>query len=156
MRLFSGIQPSGRLHLGNYFGAIKNWVELNQQHKHNSFYCLVDLHAQTSIPRTNPFDPNSQRTQSLELATALLACGLNPETCTIYRQSQVPYHAHLQWLLSCRTPLRWLDQMTQFKTKVKDLGENSSNLGLFSYPVLMAADIMLVSIPIMSDRGLKE
>ena len=143
-RLFSGIQPSGSLHLGNYLGAIQNWVRLTKEYE-KPIFCLVDLHSLTSVPRSDRFVDVQQRLHShcFELAVALLACGLDPDQCILYRQSSIPYHAHIQWILACRTRLSSLELMTQFKSKSSRTG-NGSNCGLFTYPVLMAADILLV------------
>ena len=143
-RLFSGIQPSGRLHLGNYLGAIQNWVTLSQQYERPVF-CLVDLHSLTSVNRTERLSTVRDRLESriTELGVALLACGLDPENCVIYQQSQVPYHAHLSWILNCRTRVASLGLMTQYKSKAENASYDN-NCGLFTYPVLMAADILLV------------
>ena len=146
LRLFSGIQPTGRLHLGNYLGAIQSWVKLSKEYQ-KPLFCLVDLHALTSVSRSEPLHEGKARLEAscLELGTTLLACGLDPADCVTYRQSQVPYHAHLAWLLFCRTRIASLELMTQFKSKVKD-SNFESNAGLLTYPVLMAADILLVRL----------
>ena len=146
-RLFSGIQPSGRIHLGNYLGAVKDWVALCSKFD-RPLYCIVDLHALTSFSRNEKLQTSSDRLKenSFHLASSLLACGLDINNCELFVQSSVPFHAHLQWILSTRTPLSWLELMTQFKSKVKESGECKNNLGLFSYPVLMASDILLVCI----------
>ena len=151
-RLFSGIQPSGRLHLGNYLGAIQNWVALSKMYE-KPLFCLVDLHSLTSLSRTEPLSQVRDRLQAnnFELAATLLACGLDPADCVIYRQSQVVYHAHLAWILSCRTRTSSLGLMTQYKTKT-EADQLESNCGLFTYPVLMAADIMLVRNPVPRTR----
>ena len=143
-RLFSGIQPSGVLHLGNYLGAIQNWVKLTESFE-RPIYSIVDLHSLTTVSRTESLKKMRDRisNNSFELATTLLACGLDPDKCVLFRQSQVPYHGHLAWLLSCRTRLSSLELMTQYKSKTVIDGFEA-NCGLFTYPVLMAADIMLV------------
>ena len=134
-RIFSGIQPTGNLHLGNYLGAIRNWVAL--QHDYECIFCIVDLHA-----LTQPQDPAELRASTREVTAAYIAAGIDPERCTIFNQSMVPAHTELSWLLGCLTPLGWLNRMTQFKEKA---GKNRemAGLGLYAYPVLMAADILL-------------
>src|SRR5579883_3365651 len=134
-RIFSGIQPTGNLHLGNYLGAIRNWVAL--QHDYDCIFCIVDLHALTL-----PQDPDELRQSTREVTAAYIAAGIDPERCIIFNQSTVPGHAELAWLLGCLTPLGWLNRMTQFKEKAGKDRENAG-LGLYSYPVLMAADILL-------------
>ncbi len=134
-RIFSGIQPTGNLHLGNYLGAVKNWVQL--QKDFDCIFCIVDLHA-----ITQPQNPAELRASTREVAASYIASGIDPEACIIFNQSTVPAHAELAWILSCLTPLGWLNRMTQFKDKA---GKNrdSVGLGLYAYPVLMAADILL-------------
>jgi tryptophanyl-tRNA synthetase len=145
--VFSGIQPTGNLHIGNYFGAIRQWDALQQQH--DCVFCIVDLHAITV-----PQDPAALRRHVLETAAAYLACGIDPQKAIIYPQSRVPGHAELAWLLGCYAPLGWLNRMTQFKEKAgkqKDL----ACLGLYAYPVLMAADILLFKtthVPVGDDQ----
>ncbi|MBT3792470.1 MAG: tryptophan--tRNA ligase [Rhodospirillales bacterium] len=146
-RIFSGVQPTGNLHLGNYLGAIRNWVDL--QHDYDCIFCIVDLHALTL-----PQDPGSLRTNTREVTAAYLAAGIDPEKCTIFNQSAVPGHSELAWLLGCVTPLGWLNRMTQFKEKAGKHRENAG-LGLYSYPVLMAADILLYKathVPVGEDQ----
>ena len=109
-RIFSGIQPTGNLHLGNYLGAIRNWVEL--QHDFECIFCIVDLHA-----LTQPQDPAELRASTREVTGAYMAAGIDPERCTIFNQSMVSAHTELAWLLGCLTPLGWLNRMTQFKEK---------------------------------------
>src|SRR6201981_2749324 len=109
-RIFSGIQPTGNLHLGNYLGAIRNWVVL--QHEYECVFCIVDLHA-----LTQPQDPAELRANTREVTAAYIAAGIDPERCTIFNQSMVSAHAELAWLLACLTPLGWLNRMTQFKKK---------------------------------------
>lgn len=132
-RVFSGVQPTGNMHIGNYLGAFRNWVRL--QDDYDTIYCIVDLHALTT-----PGDATELHRHRLEAAKVLLAAGIDPNTSLIYLQSQVPQHAELSWILSTMTPLGVLNRMTQFKEKAEKAGEN---LGLYSYPVLMAADILL-------------
>ncbi|MGP8060571.1 MAG: tryptophan--tRNA ligase [Acidimicrobiales bacterium] len=133
-RVLSGIQPSGDLHLGNYLGALRNWV--TDQHEADAFYCIVDLHALTL-----DIDPEVLRTRTLGAATDLLAAGLDPALCTLFVQSQVPEHTRLTWLLECTATMGELGRMTQFKDKSR--GQESVRVGLFTYPVLQAADILL-------------
>ena len=132
-RVFSGVQPTGNMHIGNYLGAFRNWVRL--QDDYDTIYCVVDLHAMTT-----PWDSEDLHRNRLEAAKVLLAAGIDPDTSLIYLQSQVPQHAELSWILSTMTPLGVLNRMTQFKEKAEKAGEN---LGLYSYPVLMAGDILL-------------
>ena len=146
-RVLSGVQPTGALHLGNWLGAIRNWVDL--QHDHDTFFCVVDLHAVTV-----PHDPQRLAEDTLTTAALYLACGLDPELCTIFVQSQVPAHSELCWLLNCVTPLNWLERMIQFKEKAVKQGDNVS-VGLLDYPVLMAADILLYDadlVPVGEDQ----
>ena len=154
-KLYSGIQPSGKVHLGNYLGAIKNWVTLSKTYK-DPLFCLVDLHALTSISKMSKFSDvkKSLKSNMREVTKTLLACGLSPNECTIYQQSQVPYHAHLMWILSCRSSISVLEQIPQFRSKVQENLEISSEytppLGLLSYPVLMSSDILLVLSSLLS------
>ena len=134
-RVLSGVQPTGSLHLGNWLGAIRNWVDL--QRSHDTFFCVVDLHAITV-----PHDPKQLAADTRSTAALYLACGIDPEQATVFVQSQVPAHAELAWLLNCVTPLNWLERMIQFKEKAVKQGDNVS-VGLLDYPVLMAADILL-------------
>ncbi|MGC2415320.1 MAG: tryptophan--tRNA ligase [Stellaceae bacterium] len=146
-RIFSGIQPTGNLHLGNYLGAIRNWVQL--QHDYECIFCIVDLHA-----LTQPQDPDELRTATREVTAAYIAAGIDPERCIIFNQSMVSAHAELGWLLSCLTPLGWLNRMTQFKEKAGKQRE-MAGLGLYAYPVLMAADILLYKathVPVGEDQ----
>ncbi|MGI6153551.1 MAG: tryptophan--tRNA ligase [Christensenellaceae bacterium] len=133
--IFSGIQPSGNLTLGNYLGAIKNWVALKDEY--NCFYCVVDLHAITV--RQNPAE---LRKCALDVLALLIAAGIDPEENVLYMQSHVPEHTELAWVLSCNTYMGELSRMTQFKEKSQRAGENIG-AGLFTYPTLMAADILL-------------
>ena len=134
--MLSGIQPTGDVHLGNYIGAISHWVVA--QHEHDSYYCVVDLHALT-VPR----EPADLRARTLETTLVLLAAGLDPEVCTLFVQSQVPQHSELSWILECVASVGELRRMTQFKDKALKGGEESARVGLFTYPVLQAADILL-------------
>ena len=146
-RIFSGIQPTGNLHLGNYLGAIRNWVKL--QRDFDCIFCIVDLHAVTT-----PQDPKQLAAQTREVTAAYIASGIDPEACIIFNQSTVSGHAELGWLFSCLTPLGWLNRMTQFKEKAGKQKDNAS-LGLYAYPVLMAADILLyraTHVPVGEDQ----
>jgi len=135
MRVFSGVRPSGELHIGNYLGAIRQWVEL--QEKAECIFCIVDLHAITT-----PYKSTQLQKDILGLTSAYLATGLNPEKCIFFVQSQIKEHAELAWLLGTITPMGELSRMTQFKEKSKKHPEYI-NAGLFNYPLLMAADILL-------------
>ena len=148
MRVFSGIQPTGTIHIGNYLGAIKQWIEL--QEKNECVFCIVDLHALTV-----PYDPKKLQELILEKAIAYLAAGVNPEKSIIFVQSQVREHAELTWLLNTVTPLGELGRMTQYKEKSKKFKSNL-NAGLLDYPVLMAADILLYQtdlVPVGEDQA---
>src|SRR5439155_12320348 len=134
-RIFSGAQPTGNVHLGNYLGALRNWVTL--QREYESFFCIVNLHAITV-----PQDPQVLAAKTRELARIYLAVGIDPEVSTIFVQSDVAAHAELTWLLNCVTRMSELERMTQFKDKARKQEENVA-VGLFDYPVLMAADILL-------------
>ncbi|HHT08171.1 MAG TPA: tryptophan--tRNA ligase [Clostridiales bacterium] len=145
--LFSGIQPSGHIHLGNYIGAITNFIRLEDEY--DCLFSIVDLHALTVRQ-----DPAGLRRKSLELAALYIACGLNPERSIIYCQSNVPQHAELAWILNCFTYMGELNRMTQFKDKSLQHKDNI-NAGLFTYPVLMAADILLYQtdlVPVGADQ----
>jgi tryptophanyl-tRNA synthetase len=133
-RVFSGIQPSGEVHLGNYLGAIRNWVDLTE--RYDCIYCIVDLHAITI-----PYEAAELPERVFDLAVSLVASGLEPERCTLFVQSHVPEHSELQWLLTTVTPLGDLTRMTQFKDKSERV--ESVSAGLLNYPVLQAADILL-------------
>ena len=145
-RIFSGIQPSGSLHIGNYLGAVKNWVEL--QHKYESFFCIVDYHAITV-----PYEPADLRARTADMALSLLAAGLDPAKCTLFVQSRVPEHTELAWIFNTLTPLGELERQTQFKEKASR--EESVPAGLLNYPVLQAADILLYRaelVPVGEDQ----
>lgn len=146
-RIFSGVQPSGHLTLGNYLGAIKNWVSL--QDEYDCFYCIVDLHALTVRQ-----DPEELRRRSLSLFALYMACGLDVDKNTLFVQSHVSAHAELAWILNCYTYMGELSRMTQFKEKSRKHKDNI-NAGLFTYPVLMAADILLYQthlVPVGEDQ----
>ncbi len=146
-RIFSGVQPTGNLHLGNYLGAIRNWVKL--QKDYDCIFCIVDLHALTL-----PQNPDELRKHTREVTAAYVAAGIDPEACTIFNQSTVPGHSELAWLLGTLTPLGWLNRMTQFKEKAGKQKDNAG-LGLYAYPVLMAADILLYKathVPVGEDQ----
>ena len=145
-RVLSGVQPTGNLHIGNYLGAIQNWVE--EQTKFDNFFCIVDLHAITL-----PQDPQELRQHVRELAALFFACGLDPELSTVFIQSHVPAHAELGWVLNCQTPIGWLNRMTQFKDK--SAKQETVLAGLLNYPTLMAADILLYDanfVPVGEDQ----
>ena len=145
-RIFSGIQPSGSLHIGNYLGAVKNWAEL--QHKYESFFCIVDYHAITV-----PYEPADLRARTADMALGLLAAGLDPSKCTLFVQSMVPEHTELAWIFNTLTPLGELERQTQFKEKASK--EESVPAGLLNYPVLQAADILLYRaelVPVGEDQ----
>ena len=146
-RILSGIQPSGAIHLGNYLGAIKNWLKL--QDEYTCIYCIVDEHAITVS-----YNPKELQEQILDLAAIYLACGLDPKKCLIFVQSHVPEHTELAWLLNSVTKITDLERMTQFKEKAQK-NRNNINAGLLTYPVLMAADILLYKtdlVPVGEDQ----
>ena len=150
-RVFSGVQPTGNLHLGNYLGAIRNWVEIQNQYKdqYENYFCIVDLHAITV-----PQDPKTLAANTYHLAAIYLACGLDLNYSSIFIQSHVSAHSELTWLFNCITPLNWLEDMVQYKEKAIKQGENV-NVGLLDYPVLMAADILLYQadkVPVGEDQ----
>jgi tryptophanyl-tRNA synthetase len=146
-RIFSGIQPTGRLHIGNYLGAIRHWVAA--QDEFASLLCIADLHALTI-----PHDPATLRAKTYEVTALLLAAGIEPTRSTLFVQSHVSAHAELAWLLNCVIPVGWLQRMTQFKDKAGALKQQVS-VGLFTYPALMAADILLYDtdyVPVGEDQ----
>ncbi|KPF70859.1 tryptophanyl-tRNA synthetase, partial [alpha proteobacterium AAP81b] len=146
-RVFSGIQPTGNLHLGNYLGAIRNWVTM--QHAHESIFCVVDLHAITAAQ-----DPATLRRGIREMTAALVASGLDPDRCILFAQSRVSVHAELAWILMCTARVGWLNRMTQFKDKAGKDREGAS-VGLYTYPVLQAADILAYKathVPVGDDQ----
>src|SRR5690242_17983025 len=145
-RIFSGIQPSGELHIGNYLGAVKNWAKL--QYEHESIICIVDYHAITV-----PYEPAQLRVRRAEMALSLLAAGIDPEVATLFVQSHVPQHTELAWILNTLTPLGELERQTQFKEKSQR--QESISAGLLNYPVLQAADILLYRanlVPVGEDQ----
>ncbi len=146
-RILSGVQPSGALHIGNYLGAVKNWVRL--QHDYESIFCIVDLHAITVYQ-----DPAALRAKIVELAGLFLAAGIDPKHSAIAVQSMVHGHAELAWLLTCVTPVGWLLRMTQYKAKAE--AQETVGDGLLQYPVLMAADILIYQasiVPVGDDQS---
>jgi tryptophanyl-tRNA synthetase len=147
-RVFSGIQPSGRSHLGTYLGALKNWVSM--QDGHDCLFCIVDLHALTV-----PQDPKVLRANVREMAALYVAVGLDPEKSIIFRQSRVSEHTELAWLLNCVARVGELSRMTQFKDKAQKGGADSASVGLYDYPVLQAADVLLYNahlVPVGEDQ----
>lgn len=145
-RVLSGIQPTGHLHIGNYLGALRNWVKI--QHDFESIFCIVDLHAITVHQ-----DPAELRQQILQLAGLFIAAGIDPQASTMIVQSSVAQHAELAWMLTCVTPLGWLERMTQYKAKTE--ATETIGDGLLQYPVLMAADILLYQakvVPVGEDQ----
>ncbi len=148
-RVLSGIQPSGNLTIGNYLGALKQWV--NVQADYDCFYCVVDLHALTVSQ-----DPVELRRKTRESAAIYIAAGIDPEVSTIFVQSHVPAHSELAWMLTCLAPLGWLNRMTQFKDKSGKQAQESIGAGLLNYPSLMAADILLYHaelVPVGDDQN---
>ncbi len=148
-KIFSGVQPTGNLHLGNYLGAIKSFVELNNDPENECVFCVVDLHAIT----TNQ-DPKELKNNIRETAATFIACGIDPKKSIIFNQSQVSAHSEAAWILSCIARMGWLNRMTQFKEKAGKDKEKAS-VGLYSYPVLMAADILLYDathVPVGDDQ----
>ena len=145
-RVFSGIQPSGELHIGNYLGAVQNWTRL--QREHECIFCVVDLHA-----ITQPYEPAALPQRTLDMAVSLFAAGLDPERATVFVQSHVPEHTELNWLLTTVTPLGELERQTQFKDKAQR--QESVPAGLLSYPILQAADVLLyqaTGVPVGEDQ----
>jgi tryptophanyl-tRNA synthetase len=148
-RVFSGIQPSGNLHIGNYLGAIRNWVASLDDY--DNIFCIVDLHALTVDPEERAADLHGN---TMQLAALYVACGLDPQKCALFVQSHLHEHAELAWMLGCVTPTGWLNRMTQFKSKAGEHQEQAST-GLYTYPVLMAADILLYqadAVPVGDDQ----
>lgn len=147
-RVLSGIQPSGSLHIGNYIGAISLWVE--QQEAYDNLFCVADLHALTTPESTRP---ECLREWTRETAALYLACGIDPEKCVVFLQSDVPEHTYLAWILMCCTPTGWLERMTQFKSKASSA--ETVGTGLLAYPVLQAADILVYRadfVPVGDDQ----
>ena len=148
-KIFSGVQPTGNLHLGNYLGAIKNFVELQNEKENQCIFCVVDLHAITVKQ-----DPKELKKNIRETAATFIACGIDPVKSIIFNQSMVSAHSEAAWILSCVSRIGWLNRMTQFKEKAGSDKEKAS-IGLYSYPVLMAADILLYDathVPVGNDQ----
>ena len=148
-RIFSGVQPTGNLHLGNYLGAIKNFVSLNKDMENSCIFCVVDLHAITIKQ-----DPKELKENIRETVATFIASGIDPEKSIIFNQSSVPAHSEGAWILSCIARMGWLNRMTQFKEKAGKDKEKAS-VGLYSYPILMAADILLYDathVPVGDDQ----
>ena len=148
-KIFSGVQPTGNLHLGNYLGAIKNFVDLNNDTTNDCIFCVVDLHAITLRQ-----DPKELRNNIRETVATFIACGIDSKKSIIFNQSQVAAHSEAAWILSCVARMGWLNRMTQFKEKAGKDKEKAS-IGLYSYPVLMAADILLYDathVPVGDDQ----
>ncbi len=146
--VFSGIQPTGGLHLGNYIGAVSLWVR--EQDRHDNLFCIVDLHALT-IPEA--IEAARLRSSCLDMAALYLACGIDPEKSLVFIQSQVRQHAELAWMLNCVTPMGWMKRMTQFKSKSE--GQETVGVGLYAYPILQATDILLYHtdlVPVGEDQ----
>jgi tryptophanyl-tRNA synthetase len=147
-RVLSGIQPTNALHIGNYLGALRNWVR--DQDRFENYFCIVDLHALTVTP-----EPRALHSRTLDLAALYLASGLDPGRCEIFLQSEVPAHTQLGWIIECYTPMGWLERMTQFKSRTQGRGRERISTGLFTYPALMAADILLYEadfVPVGDDQ----
>ena len=150
-KIFSGVQPTGNLHLGNYLGAIKNFAKLNNDHQNECVFCVVDLHAITVAQ-----DPKKLRDNIYETVATFIASGIDPEKSIIFNQSRVSAHSETAWILSCVARMGWLNRMTQFKEKAGKDKEKAS-IGLYSYPVLLAADILLYDtthVPVGDDQKL--
>ncbi len=148
-KIFSGVQPTGNLHLGNYLGAIKNFVKLNNEDQNDCIFCVVDLHAITVVQ-----DPKKLKDNIYETAATFIASGIDPKKSIIFNQSKVSAHSETAWILSCIARMGWLNRMTQFKEKAGKDKEKAS-IGLYSYPVLMAADILLYDtthVPVGDDQ----
>ncbi|MCC7129284.1 MAG: tryptophan--tRNA ligase, partial [Anaerolineae bacterium] len=146
-RVFSGIQPTGNLHLGNYLGAIRRWVDAQSQY--DNLFCIVDLHAITV-----PQDPRALRAKSREVVALLFAAGIEPDQSAVFIQSHIGAHAELAWILNCYIPMGWMQRMTQFKEK-SQRQKGQVSVGLFDYPALMAADILLYEtdlVPVGGDQ----
>ncbi|HBS50297.1 MAG TPA: tryptophan--tRNA ligase, partial [Rhodobacteraceae bacterium] len=148
-RVFSGIQPSGNLHLGNYLGALKRFVDMQDEGSFETVYCMVDLHAITVWQ-----DPADLQRATRELCAGFIAAGIDPEKSILINQSQVPEHAQLAWVFNCVARMGWMQRMTQWKDKAGKNAQNAS-LGLFAYPSLMAADILVyhaTHVPVGDDQ----
>ena len=150
-RILSGIRISGNIHLGVYIGSIQQWLERQADKNNENWYFLADLHGITT-----PYDPKRLKELTYEAIMLYMACGLDPEKSTIFVQSHIPAHAELAWLLNCNTPMSWMNQMIQYKEKSSKIGDESVSVGLFDYPVLMAADILLYDtdlVPVGEDQS---
>ena len=147
-RVFSGIQPTGNIHIGNYLGAVRRWVE--QQEEYDNVFCIVDLHAITVQQ-----DPKLLHAKTREVSGLLMAAGIDPERSILFIQSDIPGHAELAWLLNCNIPMGWMQRMTQYKEKTAKKQAEQVSVGLFDYPALMAADILLYAtevVPVGEDQ----
>jgi len=148
-RVFSGVQPTGHIHIGNYLGAIRNWA--NEQQNYDNIFCIVDLHAITVLP----IDPKELHFNTRKLAALYIACGLDTRYCKLFVQSHVRQHAEASWIMECFAPLGWLQRMTQFKAKAAEEHVDSVSTGLLCYPALMACDILLYQthyVPVGDDQ----
>lgn len=134
---FSGIQPTGVLHIGNYFGAVKTWLELQETIGKQIFISIVDLHAMTEFR-----EPKEMRSNILDMAASLIACGIDPKKCCLFQQSRIPQHSELAWILECFVTVPHLQRLTQFKDKSAKYKNGNASVGLLCYPVLQAADIL--------------
>lgn len=161
-RIVSGIQPSGILHIGNYLGAIKNWKNYQETNAKNCYFFIADYHSittkfltdYTELEKDAKYSHDNLDDNVFKTAACLLACGLDPNKCNLFVQSQIPSHTNLMWLLSCITPLSWLNKMVQFKEK-KNSSNDLSSSGLYTYPILMAADILIYKaeiVPVGEDQ----
>ncbi|MBU0648024.1 tryptophan--tRNA ligase [Patescibacteria group bacterium] len=149
-RVLSGVAPSGNLTLGNYIGAISQWVKKQDEGDSENWFFVVDLHAMTV-----PYDPKVLKEKTIEVSMLYLACGLDPDKSNLFIQSHVPAHTELTWILNCNTPVGWLNQMIQYKEKSKKVGDENVSVGLLDYPVLQAADILLYNtdlVPVGEDQ----
>ncbi|MEK7154275.1 MAG: tryptophan--tRNA ligase [Patescibacteria group bacterium] len=150
-RIFSGIRPSGKLHLGNYLGAIKNWIELQDKpDTERAIFAVVDYHGITT-----PFDPKTYHQQVVDAVLDFLAAGINPKKSLLIRQSKVPEHTELAWIFNTITPVSWLDRLPTYREKLGETGGKYNHMGLLDYPVLMAADILLYEsnlVPVGEDQ----
>ena len=151
IRILSGIRPSGKLHLGNYLGAIKNWIELQNSHDiERAVFAVVDYHGITT-----PFDPKTYRQQVMDAVLDYLAAGINPEKSLLIRQSKIPQHTELAWIFNTITPVSWLDRLPTYKEKIEQTHGKYTHMGILDYPVLMAADILIYKsnlIPVGDDQ----
>ena len=150
MILFSGIRPTAHIHLGNYLGAIRQWIDLTQKTETSAYFCIVNQHALTTLDTLQ-----SLYEDTLHAAATYMACGLDPEKQVIFIQSDIPFHTELAWYLACMTPMGWLNRMTQFKDKSRSKASDQIGLGLYAYPTLMAADILLYKtthVPVGEDQ----